>query len=411
MIPHAKILAAIFLVFYSVAFGLPSRPEKSHVYDENRLISAQQLEFFDNLSNEVAKETGISIDAVLLDDTGERDIAQYASDIADKWQADAGVEGEVLIFIVQKQRRKLVVTKGTASDILDKVSIRKAEQELLIPSFRMEHYGDGILSLAGWLTFAISDSTGKKFDIDMRQQPSEEGMTIRGWIFIVAVFALLIALGSKGRRFGFFDNMKKILSVREIENSQWPKIFADTFGDNLISAFISGRCLMEGFDALAKPWTVNFILKDNSPEEVAKIRAYDKRARRENIEFGHFYSPAEIVRTLDTNALEYLHIANRNAVLCGIKPLNGFEPHKDALKSECERELRNILEQLQKEPAKKASQKETFENILFILYGMFFLQTGTYPETHQQVLDQFPGLSEKDPAEAIKTILKAISDG
>ena len=407
MIPHAKILSAFFLVFYSATFGLPTRPEKSHVYDENRLVSAQQLEFFDRLSDEVAKETGISIDAVLLDDTGERDVAQYASDIADKWQADAGVKGEVLIFVVQKQRRKLVVTKGTASEILDRVSIRKAEQDLLVPSFRMEHYGDGILSLAGWLTFAISDSTGKKFDIDMQEQPSEEGMTLRGWIFVVAVFGLLIAFGSKGRRFGFFDNMKKLLSVREVENSQWPKIFEDTFGDNLISAFVSGKCLMEGFDALAKPWTVNFILKDISPEEVAKIHVHDKRARRDNIEFGHFYSPAEIVRTLDTNALEYLHIANRNAPLCGIKPLDGFEPRKEALQSECERKLRNILEQLQKGPAKKVSQKETFEEILFILYGMFFIQTGTYPETHQQVFDLFPSLSEKDPADAIKTILNA----
>lgn len=407
MIPHAKILSAFFLVFYSATFGLPTRPEKSHVYDENRLVSAQQLEFFDRLSDEVAKETGISIDAVLLDDIGERDVAQYASDIADKWQADAGVKGEVLIFVVQKQRRKLVVTKGTASEILDRVSIRKAEQDFLVPSFRMEHYGDGILSLAGWLTFAIGDSTGKKFDVDMQEHPSEEGMTLRGWIFVVAVFGLLIAFGSKGRRFGFFDNMKKLLSVREVENSQWPKIFEDTFGDNLISAFISGKCLMEGFDALAKPWTVNFILKDISPEEVAKIHVHDKRARRDNIEFGHFYSPAEIVRTLDTNALEYLHIANRNAPLCGIKPLDGFEPRKDALKSECEHKLRNILEQLQKGPAKKVSQKETFEEILFILYGMSFIQTGTYPETHQQVLDLFPSLSGKDPADAIKTILNA----
>lgn len=407
MIPHAKILSAFFLVFYSATFGLPTRPEKSHVYDENRLVSAQQLEFFDRLSDEVAKETGISIDAVLLDDIGERDVAQYASDIADKWQADAGVKGEVLIFVVQKQRRKLVVTKGTASEILDRVSIRKAEQDFLVPSFRMEHYGDGILSLAGWLTFAIGDSTGKKFDVDMQEHPSEEGMTLRGWIFVVAVFGLLIAFGSKGRRFGFFDNMKKLLSVREVENSQWPKIFENTFGDNLISAFISGKCLTEGFDALAKPWTVNFILKDNSSEEVAKIHVHDKRARRDNIEFGHFYSPAEIVRTLDTNALEYLHIANRNAPLCGIKPLDGFEPRKDALKSECEHKLRNILEQLQKGPAKKVSQKETFEEILFILYGMSFIQTGTYPETHQQVFDLFPSLSGKDPADAIKTILNA----
>ena len=126
-----KILLAIAFAFTSTAFGLPSRPEKSHVYDENRVVPAQQLEFFDNLSMEIAKETGISIDAVLLDDIGERVASQYASDIAEKWKADAGLDGEILIFVAQKQRRKFIVTKGSASGILDDATIKKLDQEAI----------------------------------------------------------------------------------------------------------------------------------------------------------------------------------------------------------------------------------------------------------------------------------------
>jgi len=323
---HLKILLAATFAFCTIALALPQRPESSHIYDENRLVPAQQLEFFDRLSDEIANETGIGIDAVLLDDIGERVPTKYAEEIAEKWQADAGLEGEILIFVAQKQRRKLVITRGTASKILDEAKIRKAEQELLVPNFRQERYGDGILSLAGWLTFAIGDSTGKKFDIDMQEIPAEEGMTVRGWIFIVAVFGLLVAFGRKGRRFGFFDNMKKLLCVSEIENSKWPGFFRDAFGENLVSAFISGRCLVEGFDALATPWTIEFILKDNSPETVAMLDSFREKARRENIEFGHFYTPAEIAQIRDPQELEYLQIASRNAPLCGIKPLETFIP-------------------------------------------------------------------------------------
>ena len=319
MAPYLKNILAATLLLCAIAQALPSRPENSHIYDENRLVPAQQLEFFDRLSDNIANETGIVIDAVLLDDIGERVAAKYAEEIAEKWQADAGREGEVLIFVAQKQRRKMVVTRGTASSILNEADLRKAEQELLVPSFRQERYGDGILSLAGWLTFAISDSTGKSIEIDENAIPAEEGMTVRGWIFIVVVFGLLIAFGRKGRRFGFFDNMKKLLCVSEIEKSQWPGIFRDAFGENLVSAFISGKCLMEGFDALATPWTVDFILRDNSPEVVAKLDAFRAKARRENIAFGHFYTPAEIAQIRDPQELEYLQIASRNAPLCGIK--------------------------------------------------------------------------------------------
>ena len=235
-----KILLAATLFFCSAALALPSRPEKSHVYDENRLVSAQQLEFFDRLSDEVANETGIGIDAVLLDDIGPRDAAQYASEIAEKWQADAGLEGEVLIFVAQKQRRKFVVTKGTASELITEADIRKAEQELLVPNFRRDRYGDGILSLAARFTFTISDKKDKPIDVQ-ETIPQEEPMSLRGWIFIAVVFGLLIAFGGKARRFGFFDNMKKLLSVSEIEKSQWPGIFKNVFGENIVSAFISGN--------------------------------------------------------------------------------------------------------------------------------------------------------------------------
>ena len=412
MYQHIKILLAAALALSSIAFGLPSRPEKSHIYDENRVVPAQQLEFFDNLSMEIAKETGISIDAVLLDDIGEREASQYASDIAEKWKTDAGVDGEILIFVAQKQRRKFIVSKGTANGILDDATLKKLDQEILVPHFRQEHYGDGLLVLAAKLTFMISDDKGTPINIDEKDLPQEEPMTIRGWIFIVVVFGLLIALGTRGRRFGFFDNMKKLLSVSEIEKSQWPEIFKNTFGDNLVSAFISGKCLMEGFDALKSPWTINFILKDNSSAEIEKLAPFMKRASKENLEFVNFYSPAEIIHSLDKSPLEYVHIANRNVALCGIKPLTGFSPHPEKLAAQCEREIRKTLDQLrsnleeaseQKTPVKhgSASFAKILDEVLPLLYGIYYLETENYPENNGVVLERYPA---RDLAGLIQTL-------
>ena len=110
--------------------------------------------------------------------------------------------------------------------------------------------------------------------------------------------------------------MNKLLNIDELKASAWPSLLEQAFGENLISAFLHGNCLMEGFDALHLPWTVSFILKDNSPAEIEKLHPLVKRARKENIRFGYFFSPKEIVSALDTFPLEFLHIALCLFFLC-----------------------------------------------------------------------------------------------
>ena len=415
MLSRIKILLAFLLASCSLTLALPSRPQNGHIYDENRLMSARQIEFFDEISDKLASQTGIAIEAILLDDIGKREAIPYATEIAEKWRADAKLDGEILVFVALKQRRKNVIATGTAKEILPEALIEKLQQEALLPEFRKEHYGSGITALSAKLAQEIARKKGFPLEIDESALPKEEAMTIRGWIFIVVVFGLLIVFGGKARRFGFFDNMKKLLSVSEIQKSRWPEIFQKAFGDNLVSAFLHGKCLMEGFDALDSPWTVSFILKDNSPESIAKLDPFTKAAARENIRFEKFFSPAEIVGTLDSNPLEFLHIANRSVPLCGIQPLASFTPKPSALKAQCERELRELLDRMQAKlanaPKGKSIDKlwKAFrDDSMPVLYGVYFLETGAYPESHAQVLERYADLNGDDPTRAIAGIIDTV---
>lgn len=208
--------------------------------------------------------------------------------------------------------------------------------------------------------------------------------------------------------------MVKLLNIQEIQASKWPKILQETFGENLISAFLHGNCLMEGFDALHFPWTISFILKNNSTEEIAAIQKLTKQAQKENIQFTYFFSPIEIIKNLDAFPLEFLHIANKNVTLCGIQPLAGFFPQKDNLCTQCERELRGTLIQLRQsfvntpEKNMKKLYKSVLEETLPILYGVYYLKTGIYPEKHQDVFDVFPSLLGENFIEALEELTKAI---
>ena len=191
--------------------------------------------------------------------------------------------------------------------------------------------------------------------------------------------------------------MKKILSVAELQNSEWPKLFKEALGDNLISAFVHGDCLMEGFSALESPWTISFILKSNSVEDLIPLQKLTSKAKYDNIQFNHVFSRFEIKSSQDVFPLEFLHIKSKNVTLCGEAPLADFSPNLAELRMECERELRGLLVHLRRAflyIKEDRNPQEIFvrstPTLLPLLYGVYFLATGNYPESHEQVYSMFP---------------------
>ena len=193
--------------------------------------------------------------------------------------------------------------------------------------------------------------------------------------------------------------MKKILSVAELQNSEWPKLFKEALGDNLVSAFVHGDCLMEGFSALESPWTISFILKSNSVEDLVPLQKLTQKAKYDNIQFNHVFSRFEIKTSQDVFPLEFLHIKSKNVTLCGEVPLADFSPSLAELRMECERELRGLLVHLRRaflyikeDRNPQGIFVRSTPTLLPLLYGVYFLATGNYPECHEQVYEMFPDM-------------------
>lgn len=193
--------------------------------------------------------------------------------------------------------------------------------------------------------------------------------------------------------------MKKILNTLELQKSKWPGMLQQALGDNLISAFVHGDCLVEGFNALENPWTISFILRENATEKLKPLQSLLADARKENIEFRYFFTLKEIQTSEDVFPLEFLHIANRNVSLAGAKPLPGYEPNVECLRLECERELRGLLIHLREAYMYLKQERNLLgfftranASLLPIMYGVYYLVHRTYPENHQQIFDKFPSL-------------------
>ena len=182
-----------------------------------------------------------------------------------------------------------------------------------------------------------------------------------------------------------------------MQNSEWPKLFEETLGDNLVSAFVHGDCLMEGYSALESPWTVSFILKSNSAQDLLPLQKLT--AKHENIVFNHVFSRYEIKTSQDVFPLEFLHIKSKNVTLCGETPLADFSPNLAELRMECERELRGLLVHLRRAFLYLKEDRNphgiyvrSATTLLPLLYGVYYLSTGNYPENHEQVYEMFPGV-------------------
>ena len=188
--------------------------------------------------------------------------------------------------------------------------------------------------------------------------------------------------------------MKKLLNIQEIKQSPWPSRFTEVFGDNLVSAFLYGDCLEEGFSALEAPWTVAFILKDASAAEVSKLKSWNEKAKREGLEFAYIFSSTEILTSLETFPLEFLEMSRRNQVLCGISPLEGFTPNREALAAQCLREWKAFLFHRRLDAKPKA--EEYLQELSPLLSGVYYLKNGTYPESSLQVQSVFPELKSAE---------------
>ena len=195
-------VAFVFAAPWGIEGRLPPRPQHSYLYDEDRLLNAQQAQYFNQLAEELYRKTGVGLAAALMDDIGISDARKYATETAHKWGVGGKTDEGILIFVALKQRRRSVEVGYGAEGYLPDVLVERLQQQTLIPAFRKEKYGEGVLQLAYSLAKVVAQEKGVTLNIGEANIPGEEPMTLRGWIFIVIVIVLL--LSARGNGFFYF---------------------------------------------------------------------------------------------------------------------------------------------------------------------------------------------------------------
>ena len=175
-------LIFITLFLWGNAFSAPLQ-----ILDENRILSAHQNRYLENLAQELAKKTGFSLQVVLLDDSrGKR---EFLPD-----------DNELLLYTAFRQQQHYVKLGKKLESSLSKATIEVFQQEFLFPEYKSARYDKGTLLLAYHLAKKLVESRGHTLAIEPPEAGPEGALNAAGWIFVGIVFSLLFfTLYKRGR--------------------------------------------------------------------------------------------------------------------------------------------------------------------------------------------------------------------
>ncbi len=150
------------------------------LHDENRILNSTQIRYLEKLAQELDIHTGFSLKVELLDKTPPQ-------------LKETPKDDQIILLTCFRPQRFLVKKGGAVEALLPKEQTEQLQREYLIPEYKAGRYDRGILSLTYQLTKEIVQKKGGKLSLPPPESTLENHISATGWIFILLIFALLIA--------------------------------------------------------------------------------------------------------------------------------------------------------------------------------------------------------------------------
>lgn len=235
----AKILLAVLFASAWIhaelnAGDIPSKPSTSYVYDENKFLSAPEIQRFDELSDMLYNKAGVALACVIVNDIGEVPYREYAAKLADKWKIGGKSDEGILIFVAFKQQKRSVQIGYQAEEYLPTIKVEKIQQRTIVKSFRTKNYNEGILEFAYEISKIVAKEKNISLGLDESNFKKAEGNPASMILFFLFVFFMVIGLRASGKKKGWIGAvMSGIFRRKPKEDTELPIIGArGGFGGN-----------------------------------------------------------------------------------------------------------------------------------------------------------------------------------
>lgn len=195
-------IISLILLCAAVAFAaaLPPKPATGAVYDDAKLLTQDELQKFNAISTALYKQTGFALVACLMYDIGDEEARDYALRVTEAWGiGKAKTDEAALIFVAMKQKRRSVEVGYGAEAYLPDALVERLQQSTLVPAFRRDEYGTGILALEYAIAQSVAKEKGVTLNVKAPVQAEERKTSGSGWTFIIIIAIIVLILFRKNR--------------------------------------------------------------------------------------------------------------------------------------------------------------------------------------------------------------------
>lgn len=167
---------------------------KSLVTDYTQTLSTEQVQMLENKLVEFDNNTSTQIAVVIMQSTGEYDVADYAVRLAQQWGiGNKKYDNGILLLVALKDRAVTIQTGYGVEGAVPDVIAHRIIQNEITPAFRQGDYFRGINQATDAL---ISYTKGEYND---RREPRQEGKNPGSKMLVIFFVIIIIALVSRNK--------------------------------------------------------------------------------------------------------------------------------------------------------------------------------------------------------------------
>lgn len=177
-------------------------------------------------------------------------------------------------------------------------------------------------------------------------------------------------------------------------------------GERLRSIVLYGSAARGDFQKATSNFNLLVVLDELSPSALEALSPVALRWCKEGQPFPRLFSPQLIADSADVFPIEFLDIRSHHLVLHGDDPFAEVEIHRDHLRLQCERELREKMMRLRegyietqgKPKAVKRLLTESYPTFVALFRGCLHLLGEEIPAHNDEVVAAFCSRAELDPS-------------
>lgn len=180
------IFSWFFAFFISGVFASPSFPEHptGFVTDTTSTLTTEQITTLDVKLSSYEKETGSEIAVAMIPTTDGMDIAQYATELGNKWGVGKEKVDNGILLVIAKDDRELFIATGRQMEgALTDLEGKDIIDSVITPRFKEGNFYEGINAGIDGMLLAIKDESFT--DLRMDQNNSSGSNFFDVIVFII----------------------------------------------------------------------------------------------------------------------------------------------------------------------------------------------------------------------------------